>query len=52
MALDWDYELDRLYGFESFRDKEVYIDSIAALPDNNKVMLYQNNKKKLFYLTR
>jgi len=40
MALDWDYESHRLYGFESFRDKEIFIDIVSALPDNNKVFFY------------
>ena len=52
MALDWDYESDSLFGFESFKDKEVYIDVLAALPDNNKVLLYSNSRKKLYYLSR
>lgn len=52
MALDWDYESESLFGFESFKDKEVYIDVITALPDNNKVLLYSNQKKRLYYLSR
>ena len=52
LALDWDYEKERLYGFESFKDKDVYIDVLAALPDNSKVILYNNRKRKLFNLTR
>ena len=52
MALDWDYESNSLFGFESFKDKEVSIDVIAALPDNNKVLLYSNTKKRLYYLSR
>ena len=34
MALDWDYNEERLYGFASFKDKDIYIDVLAALPDN------------------
>ena len=34
MALDWDYDKERLYGFESFNDKDVYIDVMTSLPDN------------------
>ena len=52
MALDWDYESDSLFGFESFKDKENYVDVVAALPDNNKVLLYSNSRRKLYYLTR
>ena len=52
MAFDWDFNKDRLYGFESFKDKDVYIDVIAALPDNSKDLLYSKKKKKLFSLTR
>ena len=52
MALDWDYEKERLYGFESFKDKDVYIDVITAMPDNTKVMLYSQKKKRLYSLTR
>ena len=42
MALDWDYNKERLYGFESFKDKDIYIDVLAALPDNLKVLLYSH----------
>ena len=52
MALDWDYDKDRLYGFESFTDKDIYIDHLAALPDNSKVLLYNSQKRKLFSLSR
>lgn len=52
MALDWDYDKERLYGFESFRDRETYIDIITALPDNSKVLLYQSSKRKLYSLSR
>ena len=52
MALDWDYVKGRLYGFESFKDKDVYIDVVTALPDNSKVLLYNNRKKRLYSLTR
>ena len=50
MALDWDYNQEMIYGFESFSDNEVYIDVIGALPDNNKVLLYSHAKKKIFKL--
>lgn len=52
MALDWDFTKEKIYGFESFRDGEVYIDVVAALPDNSKVLFYSNSKKKIFNLTR
>ena len=52
MALDWDYESHRLYGFESFRDKDMVIDLVSSLPDNNKVFFYSNQAKKLYYLSR
>ena len=52
MALDWDFTNEKIYGFESFRDGDVYIDVVAALPDNSKVLFYSNAKKKIFNLTR
>lgn len=52
MALDWDYERERLYGFESFKDKDTYIDIITALPDNSKVLLYSHSKRKIYSLSR
>lgn len=52
MALDWDFDQEMIYGFESFSDNEIYIDVVAALPDNNKVLLYSHAKKKIFKLTR
>jgi hypothetical protein len=52
MALDWDFDQEMIYGFESFSDNEVYIDVVAALPDNYKMLLYSHAKKKLFKLTR
>ena len=52
MALDWDFQKEKIYGFESFRDGDVYIDVVAALPDNSKVLFYSNAKKKIFNLTR
>jgi len=52
MAFDWDFTKERLYGFESFKNKDVYIDVIAALPDNSKILLFSNQKKKLYSLTR
>lgn len=52
MALDWDYEKERLYGFESFKDKDIYIDVMTALPDNSKVLMWNNRRKKLYSLTR
>jgi hypothetical protein len=52
MALDWDYNQEMIYGFESFSDNEIYIDVIGALPDNNKVLLYSHAKKKIFKLSR
>jgi len=52
MALDWDYEKERLYGFESFKDKDVFIDVVTALPDNTKVLLWNNKRRRLYSLTR
>ena len=59
MALDWDYEQERLYGFESFKDKDqrdkriqADIDLIASLPDNGKVLLYCGACNKIYNLAR
>lgn len=52
MALDWDYTKERLYGFESFTDKDINIDVITALPDNRRVLLYNSRKNKLYSLSR
>ena len=52
MAMDWDFDQEMIYGFESFSDNEIFIDVVAALPDNNKVLLYSHAKRKIFKLTR
>tara|TARA_B110000285_G_C14708244_1_gene416577 strand:- start:310 stop:513 length:204 start_codon:yes stop_codon:yes gene_type:complete len=52
MALDWDYNKEKLYGFESFKDRDIYIDVLASLPDNQKVLLYSHKKKIIYNLSR
>ena len=52
MALDWDYDQERLYGFESFTEKDKYIDVLTSLPDNMKILMYNARRKKMYYLTR
>lgn len=61
LALDWDYQDEKLYGFESFKDKDhrdtavtmgYEIDVISSLPDNSQIMLYQARNRKIFTLQR
>ena len=52
MALDWDYVKERLYGFESFKDKDIYVDALSALPDNSRAVFYNAKKNKIFALSR
>ena len=52
ISLDYDPKHDRLYGFETFRDVENFVDLIAALPDNTRSFFYVAKKNRLVSLTR
>jgi len=52
LALDWDFDLSRLYSFESWRERDFSLNLIAALPNNHKIVLYSKSQRKLYLLTR
>ena len=52
LALDWDFDKERLYGFETFKDLTESVDIVTALPDNSQVMFYRISDGQLYLLER
>ena len=52
MALDWDDESGRLFGFEAFKDMATPVDIVTALEDNSQVYFYSRGEQKLWHLER
>ena len=52
MAFDFNTQDGHLYGFETFKEGSIYVDLIAAIPDNTRVLFYSKAKHKLYSLHR
>lgn len=52
LAFDFNPHDGHLYGFETFKEGAIYIDLIASIPDNTRVLFYSKQKHKLYSLHR
>lgn len=52
LSLDWDFDAERLYGFETFKEQEHATDIVAALPDNSHILFYRSATSMLYSLDR
>lgn len=52
MALDYNLTEEKLYSFDTYKENRYKVNLIGALPDNTRIMFYNQRSKKLISVTR